>query len=331
VIKHMKHKQMKNTSLNLLFLLITQFALGQTREKIMVQATDPYELYYTNDKDSTNLFYIKYAPKSVPKGVIVILPGGGETVEMVEKQVRLHKMATQKNYLVVIPSINWGTNKYYPEYKFLDTIFTQLIKQYKVSKKDFILGGYSGGAMLSLSYAIRANKYVDSTLIKRKAVFGVDPPVDFAHLWKHCENDIARNFSESAVNEGKWIMDSYTQDFGGSPEMFPQEYINYSIYSHSEKDGGNAKYLLSTPLLLYTEPGIEWQMKNRRRDVYDLNCSDISAMINLLNLKGHPDANLVITNNKGRRLDGKAHPHSWSIMDNNQVLDWIEKIFNKKS
>ncbi|MCU0326320.1 MAG: hypothetical protein MUF45_13860 [Spirosomaceae bacterium] len=306
-------------------------SLAQKREKIMVQKTDPYDLYYVNDKDSTNLFYIKYSPKSKPKGVIVVLPGGGETVEMVEKQIILHKIAILKNYLVIIPSINWGTNKHYPETLFLDTIFSQIIQQYKVSKNDFVLGGYSNGAMVSLKYAIKANQYKDSTLIVPKAVFGVDPPVDFAHLWHHCKNDVERNFSEPAINEGKWIMESYRQDFGGSPEQFPQEYIKHSIYSHSEKDGGNAKWLMKTPLLLYTEPGIEWEMKNRRRDVYDLNCTDLSAMINLLNLKGHPDAHLVVTHNKGVRLDGKKHPHSWSIMNNTEVLNWIEKIFENKN
>jgi hypothetical protein len=311
--------------------LLTQIVVsGQTRQKVIVQTSDPYNLYYTDDADSSGLFYIKYVPKIKPKAIIVILPGGGETVGMVEKQITLHTMAAKKGYLVIIPSINWGTIKYHPEYKFLESIFKQLIHEYTVPKENFILGGYSGGAMLSLSYAIRAHKYKDSTLIVPKAVFGVDPPVDFAHLWKHCENDVLRNFSEPAINEGKWIMQSYTENFGGSPDQYPQEYVKYSIYSHKEKDGGNAKNLLTTPLLFYTEPGIEWEMKNRRRDVYDLNCTDLSAMINLLHLQGHKSAELVITHNKGKRLGGYIHPHSWSIMNNQQVLDWIEKIFSIK-
>jgi hypothetical protein len=76
----------------------------------------------------------------------------------------------------------------------------------------------------------------------------------------------------------------YIEEFGGSPSEFPQNYIKYSIFSQSEKDGGNTKYLLNTPLLLYTEPDVLWSMKNRHRDFYDLNAMDISAMINLLQL-----------------------------------------------
>lgn len=125
------------------------------------------------------------------------------------------------------------------------------------------------------------------------------------------------------------IMDEFIKDFGGSPEEFPENYIKYSIFSYSEKDGGNAKYLKDTPVLLYTEPDIMWQMQNRHRDYYDLNCIDIAAMINLLQLQGNKNAQLVVTHNKGRRLDGMKHPHSWSIMDSQQCLDGILKQLDK--
>ncbi|HAO29041.1 MAG TPA: hypothetical protein DCQ68_18025 [Chryseobacterium indologenes] len=97
------------------------------------------------------------------------------------------------------------------------------------------------------------------------------------------------------------------------------------MFSYREKDGGNAKYLLNIPILIYTEPGIIWQMENRGRDIYDLNVADITAMINLLRLKGHKNADLVITNDRGIRPDGTRHPHSWSIMDSKECLLWILK------
>jgi len=75
------------------------------------------------------------------------------------------------------------------------------------------------------------------------------------------------------------------KQFGGSPEEHPENYVKYSIYSQSEKDGGNARYLINIPIRLYTEPGIIWQMENRHNDLYDLNCTDISAMINFITIK----------------------------------------------
>jgi hypothetical protein len=161
----------------------------------------------------------------------------------------------------------------------------------------------------------------DTTLL----LFAIDPPLDYAHLYYQSRRDVERNFSQVAVNEGKWLMDGFVKKYGGTPEEVPKEYVKGSIYSRTEKDGGNAKYLINTPVRIYTEPGIEWQMKNRQRDLYDLNCIDISAMINLLQLQGNKDAEIVVTYDKGVRLDGTKHPHSWSVMDSNDCLKWILK------
>ena len=308
-----------------LLVLTCLTSFGQRTERIVVAHEDPYDLYANFDKDSTTLFYEKMIPKNRPVGALVILPGAGESIEEVKKQITLHKLAVQKDLLVIFPSINWGTNKHIPEHQFLDTIFKQVMQQYHIPKDKWIIGGFSGGGMVALTYTEKANKYTDSTIIKPKAVFGIDPPLDYAHLWNHCKNDIERNFSEPAIQEGKWIMDQYIKEFGGSPEEYPENYIKYSIFSYNSKNGGNAQFLKTTPILLYTEPDVLWQMQNRHRDYYDMNCVDIAAMINLLQLKGNKNAQLVVTQDKGRRLDGMRHPHSWSIMDSQQCLNWIMK------
>ncbi len=302
---------------------------AQKTERVVIAHEDPYDLYANFDKDSTTLFYEKLIPKNKPVGVLVILPGSGEGIEDVKKQITLHTLAVQKNLLVIFPSINWGTNKHIPEHQFLDTIFKEIVKQYNVPKDKFVIGGFSGGGMVALTYAEKANSHSDSTFIKPKAIFGVDPPLDYARLWNHCKKDIERNFSEPAIQEGKWIMERYTKEFGGSPEQFPENYIKYSIFSYSQKDGGNAKYLINTPVLLYNEPDILWAMKNRHRDYYDMNCVDIAAMINYLQQQGNKNAQLIVTNNKGKRLNGMRHPHSWSIMNSQQCLDWIMKQLSK--
>ena len=298
--------------------------LAQVTQKVIVATQDPYNLYWEAGKDSSLLFYNKLVPKNKPVAALIILAGGGETLDEVMKQINLHALAVEKDMLVVLPSINWGTVKKEEEIKFLNTIFEQLVSEYKIPKDKFLLGGFSGGGMLALTYAEQANSGT-GTFLKRRAIFGVDPPVDYAHLWNHCERDVERNFSEPAVSEGKSIMAEYRKEFGGSPEEVPENYIKYSIYSHNQKDGGNAKYLLTTPIRLYTEPGIAWQLQNRHRDLYDLNCTDISAMINLLQSRGNKKAEMIVTHDKGRRLNGQIHPHSWSIMDSKDCLDWILK------
>ena len=300
-------------------------AFAQQPEKIILATKDPYNLYGTNDRDSTTLFYYKFVPKNKPIAALVILPGLGETLDDVLRQTTLHALALEKDILVILPSLNWGSNKHDKEHVILDQIFAQVVKQHHVAKENFILGGFSRGGMLSLTYTQKSKRDPNSTYLEPRSVFGIDPPLDYVNLWNQAKRDVERNFSEPAVQEGKWIMAMYKKDFGGSPEQFPLSYIKYSIYSNNQVDGGNTKYLKTTPLRIYTEPGIEWQMKNRHRDMYDLNSTDISAMINLLQLQGNKDAEMIVTYNKGKRLNGMPHPHSWSIMDSQDCLDWILK------
>jgi len=296
---------------------------AQTSETILISKEDPHDLYKSWDKDSTTLFYKLYIPKTKPVAALVILPGAGEPIDYIEPQISLHQLAVDNGILVIFPSINWGTTKHIHEHEMLNEIFSQVIKRFNIPKDKFVMGGFSGGAMLSLTYTEKANREKGSTTIIPKAVFGIDPPLDYAHLWNHCIRDIERDFSDVAVAEGKWITEMYREEFGGSPAEQPKNYIKYSIFSQSEKDGGNAKYLLNTPILLYTEPDVLWSMENRHRDFYDLNAIDISAMINLLQLGGNKNAQLIITHDKGYRPNGQRHPHSWSIMDNKQCFDWI--------
>lgn len=309
--------------LSFITLFFYRLTCGQTAEKVVVFKQDPYNLYKFEPTDTATLFYLKLVPKTNPIGCLVIMPSSGEVVEDVARQISLHTLAVEKGLLVIFPSINWGSSKFVEAHNFLDAIFKQVVEEYKIPKDKFFLGGLSGGGMVSLTYTEKANKEKNSTYLIPKAVFAIDPPLDFTHLYKHAERDIERNFSEAAVNEAHWIIDMYTKEFGGSPAEVPTEYIKYSIYSHSEKDGGNAKYLLKTPVRIYTEPGIEWQIYNRHRDLYDLNCTDISAMINLLRIQGNEKAEIIVTHDKGVRLDGRKHPHSWSIMDSNDCLAWI--------
>jgi hypothetical protein len=44
-----------------------------------------------------------------------------------------------------------------------------------------------------------------------------------------------------------------------------------------------------------------------------------------LNIMGNKNASVSISQGKGVRLDGTKNPHSWSIMDNQDCLDWILK------
>jgi hypothetical protein len=312
------------------FLVLILFSCKtQEFERVAISNTDTSELY-VNDNGSTELFYYKFVPKNKVKGVLVILPSGGEIVENTLRQIKLHELAVKKDILVVVPSINWGTDSKEEEFRILNKIFNDIVEKHKVSKDTFIIGGLSSGAMLALTYAEKSVKNPDSFYLIPKGVFALDAPLDEARFYKYCEREIARNNNETAVNEANWIKNNYDDRYSGSPDKFSEKYIENSIYSFGAIDGGNAKYLKNMPLLMFTDLDTDWLINERHRDLYDWNGIDIVSMINQLNIMGNKNAKVIVSHGKGVKLDGSKNPHSWSIMDNQLCMNWIVEVLEQK-
>ncbi|MEN4758926.1 hypothetical protein ABEG63_01180 [Chryseobacterium sp. C39-AII1] len=304
---------MKYHSLTVLFILFFTSAFSQEAEKVSL-------------KDSNN-FYYRIVPEGKPEGMLIVLPGGGETTERVMNQIYLDELAYDKNILVIFT--NWEENGdffYQADQKLLDRIAKENVKKFNIPKNKISIGGLSGGGMFAITYAERSVRDKNTYFVP-SSIFALDPPLDYENMYYRLERDITRNFSEVAVNEAKMFNKELVAAIG-TPDKNRDKYLKQSMFTYRDKDGGNAKYLMNIPILIYTEPGIIWEVENRGRDLYDLNCVDITAMMNLLKLKGHKNADLIITNGRGIRPEGFRHPHSWSIMDSEECLNWIIKHFN---
>lgn len=294
------------------------------------------ENIYSNNITSDSLYYYTLPPKAPIRGTLVLLPSSGESAEnVICSNKELIQLAADNHILTLILSINNGDiDGDKTTLNFLNKAFKEVTASYHLSKEKFILSGLSGGGMLALRYTEISREDSTKTFLIPAAVIGIDPPVDIAGLYNTAKrfislNDGKTNLSAGRLNgliESKSIVNSCNKAYGGSPDQFPEQYIKYSMYSRSQKDGGNAKYLIKVPIRLYCDPDILWQLKERNRDYYDMNAADLSAMINFLNLNGNDYAELIPALGKGYRLDGTRHPHSWSIVSPSNCIDWIQKI-----
>lgn len=317
---------MNNVFKVFLLLLVTVCCSGQEVEKVTLKIEDTWDLY-VNDGESKELHYLKLASKKEAIGALVILPSGFERTNDVLKQIELHKRAAENGIVVIVPSINWGTDDRKAEFEVLNIIFEQVTNECKIPKGKFILGGLSNGGMIALAYAEKTVKNPELNYLRPIGVFGLDTPLDEAHLYEYAERELKRNFSDVGMAEAKLFLENYNKTYGGSPKEFPDKYIEASIYSYASENGGNAKYLKDMPIRMYTDLDVEWLMNERHRDLYDWNGTDIVAMVNQLKVLGNTDANVKISQGKGFRLDGTKHPHSWSILDTEDCLKWIIKLF----
>ncbi len=289
-----------------------------------VKLTDSTHIF-DNFLPEKSLFYYALIPKSLIKGALVLLPSTWERPESVlSNNKKLSQLASDNGLIVIVPSTNMHICLDQPVTYFLNTVFKDAISRYHIPKEKFVIGGYSLGGIISLRYAEQAFEDNKTTAIVPKAVYSVDGPVDFANMYHQFEREVEKDVSAMAVNEAKYYLDGMQKYFGGSPAKHPETYIKYSIYSRSEKQGGNAIFLKKVPIRIYSDPDIEWAMKNRQRDLYDMNAPDQTALINELNLQGNEDAEYIDALGKGYRLDGTRHPHSWNLVDATDCINWIK-------
>ena len=292
---------------------------------------------YQGDGENNSLFYYTLTPKKT-KAVFVLFPSSFESCEsVISCNKNLIQKCFDKGIMTVVISTNFNRSLSLDKFalNFINKTFSEILNKFKAPKDKFILCGLSLGGMNALRYTEMSQDKNYNTTIKPIAVIGVDPPVDEMGLYKRALDEVNLYQPDStklnggqlnALAEGKMLVTDFKEMYGGSPETNAQDYIKHSPFTRTEIDGGNAKYLLHIPIKIYCDPDINWHLKNRSRDFYHINAADQTALINFLTLKGNKNAEFKSSLGKGYRLDGTRHPHSWTIIDTEDCINWMEKM-----
>jgi pimeloyl-ACP methyl ester carboxylesterase len=282
--------------------------------------------YYIRDNAEKKLYYHAIVPEGKIKGAIVLLPGTWETTEhLISSNQKLCELAYDKSIAVIVPSINQRLTMTPEVVNILNAFLTNAIKQYGIPKDKFIIGGWSMGGLFSLRYTELAKENSSATAITPIAVFSCDGPCDLENVYGNFQKKAAKFPGAFEPTYGLKELETFC---GGTPLQVPKKYIYFSCYSHSQADGGNAKFLKDTPVRIYDDVDPNWWMANRDVDMYDMNALDQSAMIILLRDAGNKNAEFINAFGKGYRIEGNRHPHSWSIVEPADTIKWISKYIN---
>lgn len=286
------------------------------------------ETVYLNATDSTANMYIAVVPQDGQiNSFMFLLEGfGNYSPQDLLIETDLPKYAAQQNILTIIPILKTGAL-----YFGSDTASQQSLKElielvaakYKLQGKDFYIGGFSIGGTCVIKYSelVIQNNYP----IKPKAVFAVDPPLDWQRFYNAAKR-VVRLSNPSQVNgEVTYMIDRIKKEMGGTPATALENFYNNSPYSYSDTTQRAIKSLIKTPIMIISEPDIQWWLNQRGYDYSYINITDQAAMINELQKLGNDKAILITTIDKGyRKPNNTRHPHSWSIADPEQTIKWLQ-------
>lgn len=281
------------------------------------------EKIYLDTSDSTrNCYTLIYPPKTTWKGYIILLPGFGETAERVMQQTDLPKKLALNGILTIIPTLQDGVLSFGVDslsQQSFKRILSDVTSKHKLVDQRLFVGGFSIGGSCAL-------KYAENPSILPSAVFAIDPPLDFERAYHSAKREIRLEKDKESNGEKAYIIERLEKEIGGSPATHLAEYYKFSPYSFSDTTQAAIQKLVNVPLRIYTEPDIHWWMKERKSDFTGMNATECSAIINELNALGNSSATLITTRNKGfRKPDNSRHPHSWSIVDNDELIKWLLK------
>jgi hypothetical protein len=259
--------------------------------------------------------------------LLILFDGGAGYAKNIAKETKIPNEAS--NYKFQCIGLDF-TETYVSDsaYENFKAVINYAIGKYKVTRSNLFIGGFSGGGYAAVRYTEVAVQKKDSNCIPR-AIFAVDPPLDFFNLYEYCINEIDRDCDNEqsktlGKSEAKWIKNDLELHLG-LPQQDSIKYIDNSCFTPYLKDGGNARFLLDIPINMIHEIDLMWKIRDRCRD---LNYSSVlisSMMINKLYNQGNKSALITTTNNLGYRADGTRNPHSWSIAEPKTTLDWLIK------
>lgn len=254
------------------------------------------------------------------KGILVLFPCFPCDAENTKQEFPIIETANKQGVSVLLMNYNQKLYLKNTELKELTNSLNSIFDTYKLNQNNIFIGGFSGGGNVTLllsNYLIKSdNKFVP------KGVFIVDSPIDLLALYRVANKNIKKNFSQVSVDESNWIINSFDEEFGNPSDSLTL-YNKYSPFTFETKNIENAKYLKQLKIRFYTEPDLKWWKENRNNSPEDLNAFYIDEFYKKLKEENYTKIELIKTEDKGYRLDGTRHPHSWSIVDKENLVKWI--------
>ncbi len=264
--------------------------------------------------------YDIFMPSQEPKCVLILFGGYPETPAWVRREFPIEELADENGVAILYMAFNRKLWLEPTEKAQLIEIITDAIIEHTLPVKIY-LGGFSSGGNVALLLAnemIRSEKSLDLG-----GVFAVDSPVDLLALFEISSRNVKRAFSDISVQESSRTVQNFNAFFGQG-EARLKKYAQYSPYLSKTKDVQNLRALADTRIRLYTEPDVKWWQENRKNEYEDMNAYYIRKLAQALQTEfKQPRIELIETENKGYRSNGYRHPHSWSIVDKEDLFRWM--------
>ncbi len=310
-----------------LYYLLSMFLLSTG--SLLGQADLPYQRLVLDEEDEIYGYYFAIAPDTIT-GTLVLLPGFGQIAESVLVSTNLPEKAYQNNLLTIVYAGGERLTADSLVQGHLNKVLLDVKERFNLSNEKFVLGGFSSGGTIALRYTQLCHEHTDEYPIQPLGVFMGDSPVDLYHLWAMQEINLEPGNASVSIEEAKRLQSALREAYGFTPGEHSGIYRDLSPFSLDEQLGNNEQWLKDVAVRTYHDVDINWRIKERGQSVFYRNYVPSSELINRLRKMGNERAEFMQTYQTGFRRNGQRHPHSWSIIDAEECVQWILGLWEEE-
>jgi len=194
------------------------------------------------------------------------------------------------------------------------------VQEHGVDASNTVIGGFSSGGNVSVLLA-KALLCSAEPPVKLKGVFAVDSPLDLVHLYECSQRDLAKTSFPEHKDEARYLI-AFLDSALGSPT---DSLSNYERAAPLLDSSASVAPLKGLPIRFYTEPDTAWWRANRDDGYEELNAYSMKRIHDTLVAAGNARAEYITTEGRGVQ-HGQRHPHAWSIVDERELVKWIEGL-----
>ncbi|WP_037317942.1 S9 family peptidase [Salegentibacter sp. Hel_I_6] len=264
--------------------------------------------------------YNLYKPNNT-QAVLLLFGGFPENAAAIENEFPINDLANEKSIAVAYLNFNRKLWLEENEKAELALAIQELFDSNDLPTNRIYIGGMSSGGSIALLISNFLSQKSEYNL-NPTGVFVVDSPTDLAALFRVAETNIKRNFSQASVGESTFIFNYFNEQLG-NPDDKIAPYEKSSAFTFETQNIQNLQNLKNTKIRFYTEPDKAWWKENMGVEYEQMNAFHIKRLSEFLISKNFEKVELIETEDKGYREDGTRNPHSWSIVDKEELIQWM--------
>lgn len=281
-----------------------------------------HHYYYQDPADSNGLGYLKVLPEGKPIGLVVRdfskLPDMDKP-----SPYKFQSMLLEAGYICLYTRSSTDFPELYIKdepMEILELMITAVASEHAIPDSAIFMGGISASGTRALRFAEFCKR--TKSKIQLRGLFIVDSPLDLVRFYKSAKGH-APSFKKGMAEEAAFMVPKFESWFGAAPNTVLEAYQEASVFSHSKPYKASLNHFINLDIIIYHEPDINWWLEERGASYYDINSFDLVAFTQSMRQLGNSRIKMVSTSGKGFDRAGNRKCHSWTIVDERMLCDWI--------